>query len=334
MKKIIIIAIVVFLLILGGSAYYFVGTPSYSLYKLKSAITQHDSATFNKYVDIDRVVSNLMDQASSGDNNGNNSTDGQNSNWGAELFKSLLPAIKQQMKDAINSSIEDISKGKNDKISTLKIKNISQEGKSAKVTLVNSNGDELALDMIQSPQRYWIIVGVNENNFSKINPFNTNTNTNTSSVDSSNSSSGAASSMGTADSSGTTKKMSSTAKFGDKTAIAQNGYITVNQPEDYTAPKNSFNQPASGNKFVTVEVEYSNETSDEDSVTPSNLKLKDDEDHSYDSDLYAIRKPSIEDGAILPAHERIKGYVTFEVPENAQIVKAVYSNDTATVVFE
>ena len=319
MKKIISSAVIVVLVGLGGYAYYFVGTPTYSLYKLKSAITDHDSVTFNKYVDIDRVVNNLVDQATS-----DNSKNSQDSNWGSGLLKSLVTAMGQQIKDSINSSVEDISKGKNDKIATLKIKSVTQEGKSAKVILVNSSGDELAVDMIQSQQRYWIIVGLNADNFNKINPFNIKANL----PDSSNTSSN------TIDSSGKDQKISGTAKFGDKTTITADAYITINRPEDYTSLKSSYEQPASGNKYVTVEVEYFNETSNEASVTPSNLTLKDSDDHSFNPQAYELRKPGIKDGAVLPAKENMKGYITFEVPADAQIVKAVYANDTATIVFE
>lgn len=319
MKKIIAGLVAVVLIGLGGYAYYFVGTPAYSLYKLKAAIAEHDSATFNKYVDIDRVVNNLVDQATS-DNSKNN----QDSNWGSGLLKSLVTAMGQQIKDSINSSIEDISKGKNDKVALLKIKSVSREGKSAKVTLINSSGDELAIDMIQSPQRYWVIVGLNADNFNKINPFDVKA----SLSDSSNASSN------TTNSSGTDQKISATAKFGDRTAIAKDAYITINQPEDYTSPKSSYEQPTAGNKFVTAEVEYFNETSGEASVAPSNLTLKDADDHSYSPQAYEVRKPGIEDGAILPAKENMKGYITFEVPADAQIIKAVYANDTATIVFE
>lgn len=54
MKKI-ILGVVVVLIIFGSSYYYFKGTPRYSLYQTKKAIQDHDSITFNKYVDVDRI---------------------------------------------------------------------------------------------------------------------------------------------------------------------------------------------------------------------------------------------------------------------------------------
>lgn len=63
MKKI-ILAIVVLALLLGGYLYYrhMSGTPEYSLMQAAKAAHDHDAAAFGRYVDVESVTGNLVDQ--------------------------------------------------------------------------------------------------------------------------------------------------------------------------------------------------------------------------------------------------------------------------------
>lgn len=309
MKKVIILSVAALVVILGGLTYYFLGTPTYSLYKLKQAISQHDSITFNKYVDVDRLVSSLFDQATS------SLADDEDlkGNFFEEFATSILSSMREQMKNEINKAIEEIAEGKDDKFVSIKLDKVVKEGKSAKVTLKNSDEESINIDMIQMPERYWRVVGINFEDFKKINPIELS------------------------DESGSNtenKKISSTVKFGDKSSLDDGWFITVSKPESFIPTKDDYHQPKKGDKFVSVEVEYSNESSEEDTANPSNLTLKDGENHIYEMYIFGGKEPKIEDDTVVPPNDKARGYVTFEVPENTEIVKAIYSNSAATVTFE
>lgn len=157
MKKLIIIPIVV-LMVLGSSYYYFKGTPRYSLWQTKKAIQDHDSISFNKYVDVDRIVSSLTDEGSKSLESEMNSSADSLGELGKSMVKAFLPAIKDGLKNSINKSIEEISDGKQNAFAETKIKEIKREGKSANVTLLNSKNEEIRLSMIKIPEGHWKIV--------------------------------------------------------------------------------------------------------------------------------------------------------------------------------
>jgi len=171
MKKVVIIAIVILAVLASGSFYYFTGTPTYSLYKLKKAIQNHDSTTFNKYVDVDRVVENLLETASAQmEKEMGDLKDNPFGELGVNLAKGLLPFFKEGMKNEINKSIEEISEDKDNKFVTVKVKDVQKEGKAAKVTLASSDGVEMKINMTQMSGRYWRVVGMDFEDFTKMNP--------------------------------------------------------------------------------------------------------------------------------------------------------------------
>jgi len=171
MKKAIIIAAVVLAILASGSFYYLTGTPTYSLFKLKKAIQNHDSSTFNKYVDVDRVVENLFETASTQmEKEMGDLGDNPFGELGVNLAKGLLSSFKEGMKNEINKSIEEISEDKENKFVTVKIKSVRKEGKAAKVTLVTTSGEEMKINMTQMPGRYWRVVGMDFEDFTKMNP--------------------------------------------------------------------------------------------------------------------------------------------------------------------
>lgn len=311
MKKIIIPSVLVLVVAFASSAYYFMGTPTYSLYKTKKAISQHDSAEFNKYVDVDRVVSDLIEQASSSLENDDAMKDNPFKNFAAAIISSM----RERIKNEINKSIEEISEGKNGKFSEVKIVEIIREGKSAKVKLVNSENKEIKLNMVQSSQRYWKVVGVAFDDFKNINSIDL----------------GGGSDQPKKEEA---KKVSLNLKFGEKADMSEGWFITTQKPEQFIPASGSFDQPKKGNKFVAIEIEYSNESAKEGEVNPSNLTLKDSENHSYEMYIFGGKKPALEDDTLVTAGDKVKGFATFEVPEAAEITKAIYANSKATIVFE
>lgn len=174
MKKLILIPIAV-IVILGASYYYFEGTPRYSLWQTKKAIQDHDSISFNKYVDVDRIVNSLTDEGSKSIESEMNSSSDSLGELGRGMIKAFLPMFKDSLKNSINKSIEEISNGNKNAFAEAKIKEIKQEGKSANIVLLNSKNEEIRLSMIQTPERYWKVVGVNFDDFKKSNPEATDT---------------------------------------------------------------------------------------------------------------------------------------------------------------
>lgn len=200
-------------------------------------------------------------------------------------------------------------------MAAMKIKDVLKEGKSANVTLKNSDNEELRLQMIKVPEGYWKIVSVNLDDFKKISP-------------------DALKAPGKESAPEKDKKISANAKFGERVSMGDGWFIQVEKPEIYTPSKDSYTNPKDGNVFMTVSLQYFNENNEEDSVNPENLTLKDKESQSYKATTWGGKKPEISDGDMVPARDSLKGYVTFEMPTSTEIVKAVYSNSGATIIIE
>src|SRR6266508_6950601 len=49
-------------LLLAGAGYAWTFTPSYSLYRIKSALEAHDYPAFSRYVDVDSVLDHALDE--------------------------------------------------------------------------------------------------------------------------------------------------------------------------------------------------------------------------------------------------------------------------------
>ncbi len=54
----------VFLFVSAGAIYYVIGTPEYSLYKLREAIVNNSDAEVEKYLDIESVAENFNETPS------------------------------------------------------------------------------------------------------------------------------------------------------------------------------------------------------------------------------------------------------------------------------
>lgn len=310
MKKAIIGIIVI--LVLGAAAFYvFTGTPRYSLYKLKKAIENHDSITFNKYVDVERVVDGIVAEATSEVDNS------EENEFLAGFAQAMMGSLRTGIKDALNKSVEDVSSGEAQEFTELKIKEIKKEGKSAEVTLAKDDGEPFRLSMIQTPERYWRVVRVSADDFKKVNP---------DALKGQEGSNESTSEEG--------KKSEASVKFGDKVAIGEGWFITVQKPEVFVAPAGSFFEPEAGKKIVAVSIEYANDTNEGDTVSTENLTLKDKENQVYEQSIWGGKEPDIKTGTTVPAHDKVRGYVNFVVPEGAEIVKAVYSNSASTVTIE
>lgn len=120
-------------------------------------------------------MDNLTDEGSKSIETEMNSSADSLGELGKGMITAFLPMLKDGLKNSINKSIEEISDGKQNAFAEAKIKEIKQEGKSANITLLNTKNEEIRLSMVQTPERYWKVVGVNFDDFKKVNPDATNT---------------------------------------------------------------------------------------------------------------------------------------------------------------
>ena len=63
-RKIFITAAVVGVLLLAGGFFYwrFTSSPKYALLQISRAVENHDTQTFQQYVEMDHITSNVVDQ--------------------------------------------------------------------------------------------------------------------------------------------------------------------------------------------------------------------------------------------------------------------------------
>lgn len=160
MKKIIVSVSLFVAIVSGWSYYYFIGTPTYSLYEIKEAMKKHDTERFKKYVDIDSITDNLLNEASKKMDTGEDPT-GALSGLKALVISAMRPAIK----NAIEKSIED---AKNDSDTKFTIKRIDKDKDTATAIVESSKGGEMTLLMKKTPNRYWQVVGIDSDSIKNI----------------------------------------------------------------------------------------------------------------------------------------------------------------------
>lgn len=135
--------------------------------------------------------------------------------------------------------------------------------------------------------------------------------------------------IGMGDNSSTSKK-ESTGKVDEKVDIGGDFSLIVSQLSDYT-PSDSWDKPDDGMKFVALELTYFNNSKQSGDVSPSNLTLRDSDSHSYEITYKTEKTPQLESGTVVTTGGSAKGFVVYEIPQNANITSAVYSNSDSTV---
>ena len=301
MVKKIIISICLVAVVLGGGFYYFAGTPKYSLYQLKKAIGNHDSMTFNKYVDVDRVTGNLLDTASQSFDEEMKKEDNPFGEFGNSLLQSMIPALKEKMKSEINKGIEEISEDKDNKYAEIKIESVVKEGKSAKVSLKNSDNETIRLDMIQTPDRYWKIVGINFDDFKKISP----------------------DTLSEADAQNNDEKINQTIidkNIGDEIELATMKF-KINSADEKPSVKSSYGSAKSaseGSKFIVINLTVTNNTKEGFDFDSDGIRLTDNQDRKFDpwDDTIGSIDNYLEMRELQPSIPQT-GFMIYEVPNDA-----------------
>lgn len=96
-----LITLIIFTLVLGYM--YWLKTPQYSLLQIKKAVDNHDLKNFKKYVDIDMLITGLVDQAVNLEMNKLNFISGS---LKSEIGERIKPKIAQYTKNEIISYFE------------------------------------------------------------------------------------------------------------------------------------------------------------------------------------------------------------------------------------
>lgn len=160
---------VVVLALLGGVFWYvnFTRSPEYSLGQLASAVENKDWDGVEKYVDIEALIGQVVDAATS------KALEEDDSGFGAlaaGLAQSMKPALVQQVKDSLKEGVEQ---GPSDEdgapggalagvFIAKKVKSVTYIGDEALVTVEVPDGDstyELKLKM-KRVDNFWRVVGI------------------------------------------------------------------------------------------------------------------------------------------------------------------------------
>jgi len=111
--------------------------------------------------------------------------------------------------------------------------------------------------------------------------------------------------------------------------IVEIGDLTLTVNEATFPPGDEFNKPEAGNKFMVVDVTLENKGAEAEVISSlMQMYLKDATGQKYELDLMAsvASGGATPDGEIAPG-EKIRGQVSFQVPENAQGLVFVFDAD-------
>jgi len=268
------------------------------------AIEAHDYETFSKYVDVDSVIDNMLDKAleeSKEEEPAGDEWYELGKSFAEGLIMMMKPRLKEEAKTEMKRQIESGEFKKEYKPQNIvkaftKIK-VQKEGKVANVTLTKEDNETLSIKM-RKKDSYWQVFDM-EFDLPEIEAEET--------------------------------EGAQQLKFGDRADIGKGWYLTVSELVSYE-PKDIWDEPKEGYKLVSSEVIYENTSQETGHFSLSNLKLRDTEDHSYSDYLFGGKEPRLESGD-LEAGGKVKGFVTFEILEDAEAQSVVYSGTYKTVVF-
>ena len=96
---------VIAMVVVGGAGYwYYTTTPTYALYRLPAAMKDRNLTEFEKYVDIEGVVTSAVDQLMS---QATAKMDGEESGWGADLAKGFMELLKPRLVAMLKKGVID-----------------------------------------------------------------------------------------------------------------------------------------------------------------------------------------------------------------------------------
>jgi len=101
--------------------------------------------------------------------------------------------------------------------------------------------------------------------------------------------------------------------------------LTVNSVKSCVS-ENEFMQPKTGNKFIVADISQENAGSIARDYNLWYFTLQDNKDYSYQTALAACKEPDFGFGTLQP-RMKTRGYITFEIPEENQPIKLIFTPD-------
>ncbi len=102
------------------------------------------------------------------------------------------------------------------------------------------------------------------------------------------------------------------AQFGVKTEVIDGVYLTISKPQNFTENDSMQEQPAAGDKYISIYVSFDNESQNPIGYNDYDFTVVDSSGESYKSAI-AIKSPDLNDGTLNP-NNLASGNVVFEVP--------------------
>lgn len=112
-------------------------------------------------------------------------------------------------------------------------------------------------------------------------------------------------------------------KVGDQVKLGDITF-TVNEYLDNYLSDNQFERPASGNRYVAVDVKIDNTGNSSEYIYLSNFNIQDANAYKYEAKWYEIKAPGLKSGDVAKGNS-LRGWVTFEVPNEATGLKLSFS---------
>ena len=154
--------------------YAWVGTPSYTLYRVKRAVDTQDLETFRHYVDLDSVLDQALqevggkffDQEKAGSPEGKPSQRPSHKGLFGGLFKRFAPEIKELVRDEARRAVERVVTQPREEpllpypALVAAMWQVHREGEEASLPVKTKRGALVEVKMRQVPEGYWRVVEV------------------------------------------------------------------------------------------------------------------------------------------------------------------------------
>ena len=111
MAKRAISGLLIVILLCGGAFYYYTTTPGYAVARIQDALAEGDVATFEKYVDLDRLLETLLDDLMAqaifdSTSDQENGFEAMGKALGQAMFQNMKPALLKEMNRSIIDAVE------------------------------------------------------------------------------------------------------------------------------------------------------------------------------------------------------------------------------------
>jgi hypothetical protein len=152
MKKLAVIAIVLVACLavaIGAGLYYVTGTPLYSLYLVRNAVQESDSATFFEHFDVGLVAQNATRRMIEG-------LPAPVQEFASRASDFAGPTVETALRQKIDEKLEDPDKSF---VKGKSVESVRYDDEMAYVSVKNdADGSTTTITLVQMPNRHWKIV--------------------------------------------------------------------------------------------------------------------------------------------------------------------------------